>query len=79
MMTYTHAMDLGDTAYSYNNDKDGVYFFWDVDKNAYNNEKLTASTFSTGHMALAGAGGLIIGVLVAVLIFISKKKKQVQE
>lgn len=50
-----------------------------VDKNAYNNEKLTASTFSTGHMALAGAGGLIIGVLVAVLIFISKKKKQVQE
>ena len=72
--TMTNAADLGDTAYSYNNDKKGVYFFWDSDEKAVKNE--TASAFTGGHMALAGAGGIVLGALVMTLVFLPKKKKQ---
>ena len=72
--TMTSAVDLGDMAYSYNNDKNGVYFFWDSDKNAETGQM--ASAFTGGHMAMAGAGGLVLGLLVATLIFLTKRKKK---
>lgn len=72
-------MDLGDIAYSYNNDKEGVYFFWDEDPDAYNNAPAAASAFSRGHMAMAAAGGLIVGVLAATLTLLPKRKKEKKE
>ena len=75
--TMTNAVDLGDTAYSYNNDKNGVYFFWDADQKAIANK--TASSFGAGQMALAGAGGLVLGLLAATLVFTSKKKKKEEQ
>ena len=75
--TMTNAVDLGDEAYSYNNDKHGVYFFWDSDANAVPADAgATASAFSVGHLALAGACGLVLGLLIAYLISLSKKKKK---
>ena len=35
LFTYTSAVDLGDTAWAYNNGKKGVYFFWDEDTKAF--------------------------------------------
>ncbi|MBR2088558.1 MAG: hypothetical protein IJ906_15825, partial [Oscillospiraceae bacterium] len=73
--TYTYAADLGDEAYAYGNDMNGVYFFWDTDANAY-----TASSFTTGQLALAGIGGLAAGILGAsVVMLITKKRKDVPE
>jgi len=72
--TMTNAVDLGDMAYSYNNKKDGVYFFWDSDAAAA--ADATASAFSVGQMALAGAGGLVLGLLIATLVFLTKRKKK---
>ncbi|MCR4643948.1 MAG: hypothetical protein K5695_00875, partial [Oscillospiraceae bacterium] len=68
-------VDLGDEAYAYDNDMNGVYFFWDTDSNAY-----TASSFTTGQLALAGIGGLAVGILGAsVVMFATKKRKDVPE
>ena len=73
--TYTNAMDLGDTAYSYNNDKNGVYFFWDSDPKAYDTPK-TASAFTGGQLAMSGAAGLALGLLGATAILRPRKKKE---
>ncbi len=73
--TYTFAMDLGDTAYSFNNKKGGVYFFWDGDANAYAAASQTASAFSAGYIALAAVAGLLIGILGTTLVLKSKKKR----
>jgi len=72
--TMTNAVNIADTAYSYNDSKKGVYFFWDSDANAVPAE--TASVFSVGQLALAGAGGVLLGLLIAFLISLSKKKKR---
>ena len=77
LFTYTNTLDLGDTAWAFNNDKKGVYFFWDVDENAFAAD--TASTFGTGQMALAGIGGLILGIAAATLMFSKKRKKDEPE
>lgn len=79
--TFTYAADLGDTAYSYNNKKHGVYLFWDADENAFadSTSTTTASTFTGGHIAIAGAGGLIIGILVSTLVLFPRRKKKEQE
>ena len=77
LFTYTNTLDLGDTAWAFNNDKKGVYFFWDVDENAFAAD--TASTFGTGQMALAGIGGLILGIAAATLISGKKRKKDEPE
>ena len=74
LFTYTNAVDLGDTAWAFNNDKDGVYFFWDVDKNAFAEE--TASAFGAGHLAMAGIGGLLIGILGASFLLSPRRKKE---
>ena len=78
LFTYTNALDLGDTAWAFNNKKKGVYFFWDEDANAFQTEE-TASAFSGGHLALAGLGGLIVGIAAAVLVQRPHRKKEENE
>ncbi len=53
--------------------KKGVYFFWAADEKAFAKE--TASTFGTGQMALAGIGGLLLGIAGATLVLNKKRKK----
>ena len=74
LFTYTNAVDLGDTAWAYNNDKKGVYFFWDTDKAAFAAE--VASAFSGGQLALAGIGGLLIGIAGATLMLKKRRRKE---
>jgi len=75
LFTYTNTLDLGDTAWAFNNDKKGVYFFWDEDTSAYASGD-TASTFSGGILALAGLGGLIAGVAGSSAIFAGRRRKE---
>ena len=77
LFTYTNAVDLGDTAWAFNNDKKGVYFFWDEDTNAFATE--AASAFSGGQLALAGFGGLILGIAGATLVLNKKRKEDEPE
>ncbi len=81
--TYTNALDLGDMAYCYNNDKNGVYFFWDTDENAYSREAAeaaeTASTFSFGYIAIAAAAGIAVGIAgTGIFTWLRKKKSSKQ-
>ncbi|MBP0973281.1 MAG: hypothetical protein J5851_05175, partial [Oscillospiraceae bacterium] len=69
--TYTYAVDLGDEAYAYHNNMNGVYFFWDTDANAF-----TATTFTSGQLALAGIGGLAAGILGASVVMLATKKRK---
>ena len=77
LFTYANAVDLGDTAWAYNNDKKGVYFFWDEDTSAFAAE--TASAFSGGQLALAGIGGLLLGIAGAALVLNKKRRKEEPE
>lgn len=77
LFTYTNTVDLGDTAWSFNNKKKGVYFFWDEDTNAFAAE--TASAFSGGQLALAGIGGLILGILGSTAVWLPKRRKEKEE
>lgn len=77
LFTYSNAVDLGDTAWAYNNDKKGVYFFWDEDATAF--AQSTSSAFGAGQMALAGIGGLILGILGATLVLTKKRRKDEPE
>ena len=77
LFTYTNAVDLGDTAWAFNNDKKGVYFFWDADTNAFAAD--AASAFSGGQLALAGIGGLILGIAGATLVLNKKRRKDEPE
>ena len=74
LFTYSNAVDLGDTAWAFNNDKKGVYFFWDEDEKAFVTN--TASTFSGGALALAGIGGLIVGLAGTTLALKPRRKKE---
>ena len=74
LFTYTNAVDLGDTAWSFNNKKKGVYFFWDEDSKAFAGE--AASAFSGGHVALAAIGGLLLGIAGATLVVRAKRRKE---
>ena len=73
LFTYTNAADLGDTAWSFNNKRNGVYFFWAEDTNAFAAE--TASAFSGGQLTLAGIGGLILGIAGATLVLGRKRRE----
>ena len=77
LFTYSNVMDLGDTAYCYNNKKDGVYFFWGEDEGAF--DQAAASAFGRGHLALAGLGGLILGIAGATLVLNKKRRKEEPE
>ncbi len=71
--TYTYPVDLGDAAYSFNNGKHGIYIFWHDDENAV---KASASSFTPGHLALAAAVGLAVGILAATFLLLPKRKKE---
>lgn len=66
-----------DTAWSFNNKKNGVYFFWNADENAFAAD--AASAFSGGQLALAGIGGLILGILGSTLVLNRKRRKDEPE
>ncbi len=73
LFTYTNAVDLGDTAWAYNNKKGGVYFFWDADQNAYAGTAATA--FTPGQLALAGIGGLFLGIIGGALVCRPRRRR----
>ena len=50
-----------------------MYFFWDEDTGAFANE--TASVFTGGQMAMAGAGGILLGMLGATLFLLPASQK----
>ncbi len=77
LFTYTNAVDLGDTAWAFNNGKKGVRFYWDVDEGAFATE--AASTFSGGYLALAGIGGLILGMAGGAVVLRPRKKKEEEQ
>lgn len=74
MFTYTSPVDIGDTAYAFNNDKNGIYFFWAHDEEAFPPE--TGSAFSGGGVAIPGFVGLIIGAAGTALVMGRKRKKE---
>ena len=74
---YSNAVKLDDTTYCYDDAKKGVYFFWDSDAKAVVSK--TATSFGAGQMALAGAGGLLLGALAATLVLTSRKKKKEEQ
>ena len=77
LFTYTNAVDLGDTAWAFNNKKKGVYFFWDEDVGAF--APKTASSFTAGNLAMAGIGGLILGIAGATLVMKNRRRKDESE
>ena len=77
LFTYTNAVDLGDTAWAFNNKKKGVYFFWDEDVGAF--APKTASSFTAGNLAMAGIGGLILGIAGATLVMKKRRRKDEPE
>jgi hypothetical protein len=74
---YDYAMNIADEAYAYNDDKGGIYLFCNEDAKAYN----TASAFSKGQLALAGIGGLAVGIFgaTAVMLLTNKRRKDEPE
>ena len=74
---YDYAMNIADEAYAYNDDKGGIYLFWNEDAKAYN----IASAFSKGQLALAGIGGLAVGIFgaTAVMLLTNKRRKDEPE
>ncbi len=78
LFTYTNALDLGDTAWSFNNKKGGVYFFWDEDTTAFPASD-AASAFSGGQLALAGFGGIILGAAGSLLLSGFRRRKEEED
>ena len=74
---YSNAMQLDDTAFCYRDDNKGLYLFWQTDANAY--APATASAFGGGTLALAGIGGLALGILGTTLVMLPKRKKKEEE
>ena len=87
MFTFTNAMKLDDTAYCYRDDNNGMYLFWKGDEtalaeststgtNTSSGSTATASAFNAGYLALAGIGGLALGILGTTLVLMPKLKKK---
>ena len=88
--TYEKAAKLDDTAYCYRDDNDGMYLFWKGDETAFaqststgtntsNGSASTASTFNAGFLALAGIGGLALGIVGTTLVLMPKLKKKKEQ
>ena len=76
MFGYTNAVKLDNIEYSYRDDNEGMYLFWKSDANALT---AAASTFNAGYLALAGIGGIGLGVLGTTLVMLPKLKKRREE
>ncbi len=88
--TFENAAKLDDTAYSYRDDNKGMYLFWKGDETAFaeststganttGEPASTASTFNAGYLALAGIGGLALGILGTTLVLMPKLKKKKEQ
>ena len=68
------AVNLTDERYTYNNGMNGIYVYY---KTADESASGTASAFGGGVLALVGAGGVLVGVILgAVITILIKKKKE---
>ena len=85
--TFENAAKLDDTAYCYRDDNKGMYIFWKGDEtalaeststgaNTSGGSTSTASAFNAGYLALAGIGGLALGILCTTLVMLPKLKKK---
>lgn len=93
MFTFENAAKLDDTAYCYRDDNKGMYLFWKGDETAFakststgadtaaasGEPASTASAFNAGYLALAGIGGLVIGILGATAVMFPMLKKKREE
>ena len=63
MFGYKNPVKLDNSkVYCYREDLNGMYLYWKGDENALT-ASTTASAFNAGYLALAGIGGLAIGIL----------------
>ena len=73
-------MDDDHYSYSEYEDKDGysgMYLYWNGDANAFaDGASTTASAFNGGYFALAGIGGLALGILGTALVMTKGRKKK---
>ena len=67
-------LKIDNKKYSNKSSDTGYYLYWQDDPNA-----LTASTFSAGYLALAGIGGLALGILGTTFVLFPKLKKKKEE
>jgi len=71
-------VNLTDDRYTYNDDMDGIYVYYKTTAAAASE---TASSFGSGVLALVGAGGALVGVILGavVTVLIQKKKEETEE
>lgn len=74
MFETTNPVKIDDKAFCYREDNNGMYLFWKTDDDAY--PSAAASAFNPGSLALAGIGGLVIGILGTTLVMFPKRKKR---
>ena len=95
MFTYENPVKIDETAYCYREDNKGMYLFWKGDETAFaqttstgadtantsvkSASTATASTFNAGFIALAGIGGLVIGILGATAVMFPMMKNKRKE
>ena len=90
MFTFENPVKIDDTAYCYRDDNNGMYLFWKGDEtafakststgtNASDKSASTASAFNAGYLALAGIGGLVIGILGTTFVMFPMLKKKKEE
>ena len=75
MFTFENPVKIDDTAYSFRDDNNGMYLFWKGDEKALSSTA-TASVFNAGYLALAGIGGLALGIFATTLILLPKLRKK---
>ncbi len=74
MFGYGNAQNLVDEAYTYNDEVNGLYLYYETDSKAF-----TGSVFTGGVLALLGAGGAVIGFAVSFLLAKPRKKHLAEE
>ena len=78
MFNSTGPVLLDNEDFCFRSDNEGMYVFWKTDANAYPAEA-TASAFSGGVLALAGFGGIGLGILGTTIVMFPKMKKKKEE
>ena len=78
MFNSTGPVLLDNEEYCFRSDNEGMYVYWKTDANAYPAEA-TASVFGGGVLALAGFGGIGLGILGTTIVMLPKMKKKKEE